>query len=195
MAPVSFPPAVDGTFRRLLEANARSIRALPESITKVLAARQSPADETSDGDSGNGGGGGATTGTSGTQTTTLTGGAIAGIVIGSIAGILLLWWIIRSCQNMGNPGGFGTTMEPEREKPRRSSAYYDPPRHRSRSRHSGHHHHHHHSRSPRRVEVIQPVAYAPRGRSPQAPAAAYYGGRSSHDGRRRSSDARRYSGY
>ncbi|KAL2148980.1 hypothetical protein VTH82DRAFT_1666 [Thermothelomyces myriococcoides] len=36
---------------------------------------------------------------------TLSGGAIAGIVIGSIAGLLLLIWIIRSCTNLGAPPG------------------------------------------------------------------------------------------
>ncbi|KAL2172308.1 hypothetical protein VTG60DRAFT_6147 [Thermothelomyces hinnuleus] len=36
---------------------------------------------------------------------TLSGGAIAGIVIGSIAGFLLLAWIIRSCTNLGAPPG------------------------------------------------------------------------------------------
>ncbi|CAH0015925.1 unnamed protein product [Clonostachys rhizophaga] len=35
--------------------------------------------------------------------TQLSGGAIAGIVIGSIAGFLLLLWIIRSCFNLGAP--------------------------------------------------------------------------------------------
>ncbi|KAH7153201.1 hypothetical protein EDB81DRAFT_449613 [Dactylonectria macrodidyma] len=57
--------------------------------------------------------------------TGLTGGAIAGIVIGSVVGILLLIWIIRSCFNLGAP-------PQEREK-----WYRDPPRHRHRSR-SGH---------------------------------------------------------
>ncbi|KAK4098450.1 hypothetical protein N658DRAFT_561135 [Parathielavia hyrcaniae] len=36
---------------------------------------------------------------------TLSGGAIAGIVLGSIAGFLLLVWIIRSCTNLGAPPG------------------------------------------------------------------------------------------
>ncbi|CAH0050340.1 unnamed protein product [Clonostachys solani] len=35
--------------------------------------------------------------------TQLSGGAIAGIVIGSIFGFLLLLWIIRSCFNLGAP--------------------------------------------------------------------------------------------
>uniref|UniRef100_A0A8H7N1R4 Uncharacterized protein n=1 Tax=Bionectria ochroleuca TaxID=29856 RepID=A0A8H7N1R4_BIOOC len=62
--------------------------------------------------------------------THLSGGAIAGIVIGSIAGFLLLLWIIRSCFNLGAPPR-------EREK-----AWYkwdEEPRH--------HHHHRHHHRS------------------------------------------------
>ncbi|KAL2162486.1 hypothetical protein VTH06DRAFT_7400 [Thermothelomyces fergusii] len=36
---------------------------------------------------------------------TLSGGAIAGIVLGSVAGFLLLAWIIRSCANLGAPPG------------------------------------------------------------------------------------------
>jgi hypothetical protein len=35
----------------------------------------------------------------------LGGGAIAGIVLGSIFGTLLLLWIIRSCFNLGSPPG------------------------------------------------------------------------------------------
>ncbi|KAJ3499574.1 hypothetical protein NLG97_g210 [Lecanicillium saksenae] len=34
---------------------------------------------------------------------TLTGGAIAGIVIGSVVGVLVLLWVIRSCFNLGGP--------------------------------------------------------------------------------------------
>lgn len=96
---------------------------------------------------------------------TLSGGAIAGIVIGSIAGLLLLIWIFRSCSNLGAP--------PTDDKPN-GKAWYDgvrgeePPRHiggvrhsRSRSRHShsrhrGHSHHRSHSRksSMREVPVV-----------------------------------------
>ncbi|GKT98005.1 hypothetical protein FLAG1_00778 [Fusarium langsethiae] len=55
---------------------------------------------------------------------TLSGGAIAGIVIGSVFGILLLLWIIRSCLNLGAP-------PQEREK---WYHYKEEPRHRHRSR-------------------------------------------------------------
>ena len=58
----------------------------------------------------------------------LSGGAIAGIVLGSILGTLLLLWIIRSCFNLGAP--------PDKE---RESWYRDVE--------SKPHHHHHHSSS------------------------------------------------
>lgn len=98
-----------------------------------------------------------------TDASTLSGGAIAGIVIGSIAGLLLLIWIFRSCSNLGAP--------PTDDKPN-GKAWYDgvrgedPPRHiggvrhsRSRSRHShhrGHSTHRSHSRrsSMREVPVV-----------------------------------------
>jgi hypothetical protein len=109
---------------------------------------------------------------------TLTGGAIAGIVIGSIAGFLILVWIIRSCTNLGAPPG----DEAEPGRPWYGSVRDEyPPRHghaaaaerrgRSRGRshsreyhhhHGGYHHHHHHghggsrSRS-RRVSVTEAV--------------------------------------
>ncbi|CAK7233793.1 hypothetical protein SCUCBS95973_008716 [Sporothrix curviconia] len=51
----------------------------------------------------------------------LSGGAIAGIVIGSVVGFLLLLWIIRSCFNLGAP--------PDRE------AWYDDPPPRRRRHH------------------------------------------------------------
>lgn len=104
---------------------------------------------------------------------TLSGGAIAGIVIGSIAGFLLLVWIIRSCTNLGAPPGGDAVPG----RPWYGSVKDEyPPRHvrgrsrgRSGSRHShyehyehhGHHHGHHHhggsrSRS-RRVSVVDAV--------------------------------------
>ncbi|KAJ4415480.1 hypothetical protein N0V85_002704 [Neurospora sp. IMI 360204] len=96
---------------------------------------------------------------------TLSGGAIAGIVIGSIAGLLLLIWIFYSCSNLGAP--------PTDDKPNGKAWYHGvrdeyPPRHvggarhsRSRSRHShsrhrGHSTHRSHSRrsSMREVPVV-----------------------------------------
>lgn len=88
--------------------------------------------------------------------TNLSGGAIAGIVIGSIAGFLLLLWIFRSCGNLGAP-------PQERE-----NWYHDvePMRTRSRSPYDRHHHHHHrrhsdshrhHSRSRPEVAAVTPV--------------------------------------
>lgn len=165
-------------------------RTLPQAITKVLAARQATTTVVQDSD----------TSSQSADSPNLDGGAIAGIVIGSIIGILLLIWIIRSCGNMGKSESWGRTYEPDHEKPPpRGSQYHgDYPYHqethyprRSRSRHS-HHSRHHHSRSPGRVEVVQPVVYESRSRSPRAPPAAYYAGRASSDRRRRSSDARGY---
>ncbi|KAI1421505.1 hypothetical protein F5Y12DRAFT_702759 [Xylaria sp. FL1777] len=152
-------------------------RTLPQAITKILTSRQQ-ATTTVVADGGS------------SSNSNLSGGAIAGIVIGSIVGVLLLWWIIRSCMNMGQPGAWGTTFEPEREKPppRASTYHADTPYRRESHPRRSHHSHHHHSRSPRRVEVVQPVVYDSRSRSPRAPPAAYYAG----DGRRRSSDARGY---
>ncbi|KAK0658699.1 hypothetical protein QBC41DRAFT_331888 [Cercophora samala] len=77
------------------------------------------------------------------EATTLTGGAIAGIVIGSIAGLLLLIWIIRSCTNLGAPPNKPAAPG----KPWYGSVRDEyPPRHASRSR-SRHSHRGHHSRT------------------------------------------------
>ncbi|KAI1192451.1 hypothetical protein F5X97DRAFT_329626 [Nemania serpens] len=153
-------------------------RTLPESLTRILTIRQATTTVIAD--------------DTGTQGSVLSGGAIAGIVIGSIAGVLLLLWILRSCTNMGRPQTWGDTYEPEREK-RHSSAggvyHVETTPHRHRSHSHARSHHHHHSRSPRRVEV---VPLEPRGGGPRAPPAAYYGGRSSYDGRRGSRDSRGY---
>ncbi|KAI0015692.1 hypothetical protein F4780DRAFT_783900 [Xylariomycetidae sp. FL0641] len=121
---------------------------------------------------------------------TLSGGAIAGIVIGAIAGFLLILWLVRSCVNLGHPGLWGATFAPEHEKSP------PPPRH---SHGAGYRHHHHqqprsrsrHSRSPvgRRIVRVEPS----RGRGPRAPAPVYYPPRASRDARR-SGDGRRYRG-
>ena len=111
---------------------------------------------------------------------TLSGGAIAGIVIGSIAGFLLLVWIIRSCTNLGLPPG--ASHNPKK------GAWYDgvreeqpPPR--SRSRHS-HHSHHHHRRSGSQVREV-PVAVV-RQSSPRAPPYVYEADRGRRERRSRS---------
>ncbi|KAI1138284.1 hypothetical protein F5Y05DRAFT_56869 [Hypoxylon sp. FL0543] len=183
MAPVLPTPASDGSsigqiLAREFNEHVRPTRTLPAAITKVLPARQATTTVVTQ-DNGN-------------SAQTLSGGAIAGIVIGSIAGFLLLLWIIRSCINYRNPGAWGSSFEPDYEKPPSSHnhASHRYPRethgHRSRSRHS--HHSHHHSHSPRRTSVVsvtRPVYVEPqRGRSPRAPPAAYYSDRRSSDGRR-----------
>ncbi|KAK0644145.1 hypothetical protein B0T16DRAFT_417216 [Cercophora newfieldiana] len=132
----------------------------------------------SDPDNANGNGDANSDDDQATQAQTLTGGAIAGIVIGSIAGLLLLIWIFRSCSNLGAPPGASENPGGE--------AWYDgvrdeyPPRHthghrtRSRSRHShhSHHRHHHHRRSGSEVREVQPVAVM-RSASPRAPPVVY----------------------
>ncbi len=97
-------------------------------------------------DSSSGGGGGGGLGT----------GAIIGIVIGTIVGILLIWWIIKSCSKPAPP--------PDSDR----QGWYDDgrTRHRSRSRHShhshhGHHHHHRHRSSTPRPVVLE-EKYVPR---------------------------------
>ncbi|KAI1264923.1 hypothetical protein F5Y18DRAFT_71048 [Xylariaceae sp. FL1019] len=191
MAPTDFSTTGD-IARRLLHVDqsvsTKPTRTLPDLISRVITARQDTTVTTTS----------TVVPASTSHGITLSGGAIAGIVIGSIVGFLLILWLIRSCTNLGNPGLWGSTFEPGNEKP--PSNYPSAPRHhhsssarRSRSRHS------HQSRSPRRVSVVtaqQPVVYKTRSRSPQPPPAAYYGRRST-DGRdvRRSSDARRYRRY
>ncbi|OIW27774.1 hypothetical protein CONLIGDRAFT_646009 [Coniochaeta ligniaria NRRL 30616] len=95
---------------------------------------------------------------------TLSGGAIAGIVIGSIVGVLLLIWIFRSCSNMGAPPVKG-------ENPS-GRAWYDgveaePYPRRSHSRHSGHSRHRSHSRRPSSHEVREYTTAVPVVAQPQ----------------------------
>lgn len=162
MAPITLP-----------SATALLHRAAAETTTLLLRGRQVIVT-----DGGSNGGSSSSDDDDPTDAKTLSGGAIAGIVIGSIAGLLLLIWIFRSCSNLGappnappNPGG---------------RAWYDGvggqgPAPRSRSReprrsHSRHHHHSRHSHSRHRsgsrgyreaevVEVGRPVAVV-RGGSP-----------------------------
>ncbi|EPE07134.1 hypothetical protein F503_07785 [Ophiostoma piceae UAMH 11346] len=56
----------------------------------------------------------------------LSGGAIAGIVIGSVAGFLLILWIWRSCTNLGAPPTepWYDDGPPRRHKRRGRSHYY-----------------------------------------------------------------------
>ncbi|KAK4139771.1 uncharacterized protein C8A04DRAFT_15554 [Dichotomopilus funicola] len=112
-----------------------------------------------------------------TDAKTLSGGAIAGIVIGSIAGFLLLLWIIRSCTNLGAPPGEAVPGRPwygsvRGEGPVRE--VYEGRRSRSGSRgrrregyrggnyergygHHGHRHHHRHRSGSRQGEFVGPV--------------------------------------
>ncbi|KAK4033536.1 hypothetical protein C8A01DRAFT_19534 [Parachaetomium inaequale] len=127
---------------------------------------------------------------------TLSGGAIAGIVIGSIAGFLLLLWIIRSCTNLGAPPGEAVPGRPWYGGVKGESPPPPPPGHhhhhgrgrspggRSRSRHSRHegysHHRHGRSRSRRAsvveavpVQEVAPVAVVREGRRSRS--RGYYG--------------------
>lgn len=76
---------------------------------------------------------------SSSNTVVLSGGAIAGIVIGTIVGTVLLLWIIRSCFYLGRPT-LAPTVEPwygrETETKRHSYRHHRRPRSRRRSRSS-----------------------------------------------------------
>ncbi|KAI1500161.1 hypothetical protein F5X99DRAFT_253610 [Biscogniauxia marginata] len=182
------------------EQQLRPTRTLPQAISKVLFARQA-ATTTVVADSGGGGSSG------------LSGGAIAGIVVGTVAGTLLLLWLIRSCLNLGSPGIWGSTFEPGHEKP--SAAPSDYPSSGGQQHHHRRHHHHHRrrshsrhsrsrspSRSPRRVSVVsttrRPVVVESHVRGPRPPQPAYYprkGEVIEARDLRRSSDGRRHRGY
>ncbi|ROT40699.1 hypothetical protein SODALDRAFT_321998 [Sodiomyces alkalinus F11] len=77
-------------------------------------------------------------------------GAVAGIVLGSVFGFLLLVWLVYMCTS-----GIAPAVETRTDD---SSLPPPPPPHRSRrSRHQHHHHHHHppsHRRSGGRARVI-----------------------------------------
>ncbi|KAK7756910.1 hypothetical protein SLS62_000926 [Diatrype stigma] len=175
------------------EAHSQPTRTLSELASSVLLPRQA-ATTTVVSESGGGGG-----------KVVLSGGAIAGIVIGSILGFLLILWLIRSCTNFGRTSDWGETFEPDHEKPvpvtsrhhRQGSYPYHQEVHRSRSRQHGHghshshsHSHSRHSHSPRRSVEVRPVYYEgrARGRSPKAPPPVVLDGRDL----RRSSGSRSY---
>lgn len=133
-------------YRGLDSAAATLTEDLP--ATPILLARQATVTVVQSGSSDNS--------DSGSQ---LSGGAIAGIVIGSIAGILLLFWIIRSCGNLGAPPQERENLyHYKEEEPARRRH-----RHRSRSSRAG--------RSPRRPEVV----YISQSRSPRRSGGHYYG--------------------
>ncbi|KAL4724175.1 hypothetical protein ACLX1H_008787 [Fusarium chlamydosporum] len=114
MAPVNSPQDLG-----LGQILARALSSSTLSQPPTLVARQSVATVTvtsSNNDNGN-------------DAQTLSGGAIAGIVIGSIAGFLLLLWVIRSCLNLGAPPQDREKWYHYKEEPKRHH-------HRSRSRRS-----------------------------------------------------------
>ncbi|KAK7723801.1 hypothetical protein SLS64_000132 [Diaporthe eres] len=132
---------------------------LVDGATRVLRARQSTVTVTAPAD----------TSDQSASSTNLSGGAIAGIVVGSIAGLLLLLWIFRSFSNLGGP--------PQDEK--REPAWYDDVgagrgRARSSRAHSRGRRGSYYARkvhAPRRsgsreVRTVQPVVYAAEPRRP-----------------------------
>ncbi|WQF78451.1 hypothetical protein CDEST_03465 [Colletotrichum destructivum] len=113
----------------------------------------------------------------------LSGGAIAGIVIGSIAGFLLLLWIVKSCGMWSRPSDWSEKDHPYDDRRRRGRS----PGARHRRRHQRRYHHET-SRSKHRrpsyeideVRYSQPVAYETRrpSASPLPPANVYRSSRS-----------------
>ncbi|KAL8381653.1 hypothetical protein RB595_005776 [Gaeumannomyces hyphopodioides] len=123
-----------------------------------------------------------TTATDGRQD--LDSGAIAGIVIGSIVGVLLIIWIVRSCtaNRLGSPPQQQVSSSSSRPRSRsRHSSYsvypeddYHHHHHHQRRHHDGHRHHSRRRSSSGRPVVVETRAPAPvyvydtrRGRSPR----------------------------
>ncbi|KAK1772750.1 hypothetical protein QBC33DRAFT_28792 [Phialemonium atrogriseum] len=178
MAPFPQDPSLPGYISlstEKLQSLAQDLNLQPTQTLKQVAAalqrRQSAPATTVTVVSDSGGGGG--------KGSSLSGGAIAGIVIGSIAGFLLLWWIVYSCTNMGAP--------PRGEPAAQQAAWYDgvrdeypprsPGRRSSRSRS--------HRRRSTEVRHSRPVAVVAGG-SPRAPTYVYErDGRDARSGRSR----------
>ncbi|KAL2880804.1 hypothetical protein SGCOL_003831 [Colletotrichum sp. CLE4] len=89
----------------------------------------------------------------------LSGGAIAGIVIGSIVGFLLLLWIVKSCGMWSRPNDWSEKDE-YAERSRRYRGRSPGERHRRRNQHRYHHETSRHSHSRRPSYVVDEVRYA-----------------------------------
>ncbi|KAL8393713.1 hypothetical protein RB595_003451 [Gaeumannomyces hyphopodioides] len=171
-------------------AESLATRTAPGDVTRVLLPRQGTVTVVPLG-------GEVVTTTSGS---TLSGGAIAGIVIGSVVGFLLLCWIFR-CALIKQ-----TSQSYEEEKGRRprSQSYYAQEIHgvgdgytrRSRSHHSHHSHHggghHHHSHSRGRGSRSRSAVRVTSTTTAQMPhvvepTRVYYGEKRHHSRRRSSS--------
>jgi len=112
------------------------------------------------------------------ETTTLSGGAIAGIVIGSVFGVLILLWILYSCTNLGAP-------------PTKRETWYDDVKPDHHHHHHSPHRHHTHHRHHRTERSVRPVVLTDHSsRSPRRPSPAHW---HEHRGRSRSGSRRRSS--